>query len=56
MGFTENQAILLSAPVSLDDVSKARLNHTDVDEPYYYAAIPVLLSSRIGDSKCPLRP
>ncbi|KAL8829289.1 MAG: hypothetical protein Q9191_002098 [Dirinaria sp. TL-2023a] len=31
MGFSENQAILLSAP------------------PYYYAVIPVLLSSRIGD-------
>lgn len=51
MGFTENQAILLSAPVSPDDIGTNQPNRTDFDKPYYYAALPVLLSSRIGDSK-----
>jgi len=51
MGFSENQAILLSAPVSLNYVLSGQLIHTDNGKPYYYAVIPVLLSSRIADSK-----
>ncbi|KAI4125254.1 MAG: hypothetical protein LQ347_005435 [Umbilicaria vellea] len=47
MGFTSNQAILLSAPVS---VVKTILGaFTDSTEPFYYAVVPALISSRIGD-------
>ena len=28
-----------------------QVENTEVSKPYYYAAIPVLLSSHIGDSK-----
>lgn len=51
MGFTSNQAILLSAPVSL--VKTVLGASADSDKPLYYAVIPALISSRIGDSECP---
>lgn len=50
MGFTSNQAILLSAPVS---VAKTVLGASaNLNEPLYYAVVPALISSRIGDSEC----
>ena len=52
MGFTTNQAILLSAPVSRIEPWLASGNRVlTVPKPYYYAVIPVLISSRVGDSK-----
>lgn len=50
MGFTSNQAILLSAPVSV--VKTVIGASADSNEPLYYAVVPALISSRIGDSEC----
>jgi len=51
MGFSSNQAILLSAPVWPQNCQIRLECTTDQEQPYYYAVIPVLLSSRVGDSK-----
>ena len=54
MGFTSNQAILLSAPVSpVHGSRRSFIARADLTKPYYYAVIPVIISSRIGDSKSP---
>ena len=57
MGFTSNQAILLSAPVSpVHGSLRSFIACADSTKPYYYAVIPVIISSRIGDSESPSLP
>ena len=51
MGFSSNQAILLSAPVGLLIARHDENILLTSMQPYYYAVIPVLLSSRFGDSE-----
>lgn len=48
MGFSPNESILLSTPVS--SLRDFQFHHlTSIPQPYYYAAIPVLLTSLVGD-------
>lgn len=47
MGFDSNKSIILSTPVSTTNSQKTTL--LTQSQPYYYAAIPVLLTSLVGD-------
>lgn len=51
MGFSENDAILLAAPVSSGKASLYTELILTYHKPYYYAVIPVIISSWFSDSE-----